>query len=303
MTSWQRPTADQINQVVLLALRPEEQRYFFTRLENPLWIDALHKAGGLEPPPPVTVDGGGTSYPHWPISQYIARVAGDHPDHEFVVSVLAKLSVTANFAVQGDLIAAMTALDPRTLTDLLPAVAKWVSGQGPMFWISDRVGALVVHALRDDRNNDPVREILDAFFEPQWDRRGELPQASTQANDWDIKEFARNVVPQLVEVNGLLLLSVLMRKLDALIEEKFPDDGDVAGVQDDYSTIWFADLASDEHLYGTGGLIAHLAVRTLDEIAASDSADPDGVIEMSDGGGWAIHRRLALHLTVPLRAY
>ena len=296
MPSWQEPTVEEIRQTEYLAARPEEQRYFFARLENPLWIDALRDAGGLKPPPPATAEDGATSHAPWPVSGYIARVAGNHPDHEFVATTIGEMAGTSNVMVQRDLIAAMTALEPRAITHLLPAVTQWVSGPDQVFWMLDRVGALVMHALRDSANDDPVRALLDAYFEPWWDRRGEIPAASLRIDDWEIKEFARNVAPQLVEVNGLLLLSVLVRKLDALFVEKFPDAGEVAGAKDDYSTIWLADLTSEEHLYGAEALIAHLAIRTLDGIAASDSADPDEAIGVLDGGAWAIHRRLSLHL-------
>ena len=50
MTFWQRPTAEQISEVELLALRPQEERYFFSRLENPLWIDALWEHGKMVAP-------------------------------------------------------------------------------------------------------------------------------------------------------------------------------------------------------------------------------------------------------------
>ena len=295
MASWQKPTAEQIRRIAYLAAQPEEQRYFFSRLENPLWIDALHEAGSLEPPSPTTTNGG-TGHAPWPVSGYIARVAGSHPDHGFVAEVLRELTGTSNALVQRDLIAAMIALDPRKITHLLSAVAQWVSGSGQVFWMSERVGALAVHALHDSRNDDPVRAILDAYFEPRWKQIGEFQEASLRINDWEIKEFARTIVPQFVEVNGRLLLSVLTRKLDALLDEKFPDAGEVADAKDDYSTVWLADLTSEDHLYGAEALIAHLATRTLDGIAASDSADPDGAIEVLDGGAWAIHRRLALYL-------
>ena len=80
-----------------------------------------------------------------------------------------------------------------------------------------------------------------------------------------------------------------------MLDEKVPEAGEIAGVKDDYSTIWISDLTSDEHPYGADPLLAHLATRTLDGIVASESADPDDVIELLGGGAWAIHRRLHPH--------
>ena len=190
----------------------------------------------------------------------------------------------------------MTALDPRAITPLLRAVAEWVAGPGDSLWISDLIGALLVHSLRDSRNDDPVREILDSYLEPRWERRGEFQQASLRVSKWEIQEFARNAVPHLIEVNGLLLLSVLAKKLDAVLDRQFPETDEIVAAKEDYSTVWLGDLSSDEHIYGAEALIAHLATRTLDAIAASGSVGPNRAIEVLDDGAWLIHRRLGLHL-------
>ena len=99
MTSWTRPTAEEISRITHLTAKPEEQRYFFSRLENPLWIDALRDAGSLEPPSPTSTDGGERHAP-WPVAGYIARVAGSHPDPEIVAQVLRELAETSNVFVQ-----------------------------------------------------------------------------------------------------------------------------------------------------------------------------------------------------------
>ena len=131
------------------------------------------------------------SYPPRQITQYIARVAGSHPDPAFIATVLAGLTETDDPLVQADLMKAMRSLDPQLLTDLLPAVAKWVSGAAQLFFLADRVGDLVAHALLESKNVDSVRSILEAIFEPQWDRGPHPPQSSLRMSDWDVEGLCR----------------------------------------------------------------------------------------------------------------
>ena len=295
MTSWQQPTADEISRVAYLTARPEEQQHFFTHLDNPLWINALYCAGHLTPVQPEGSEDE-RSYPPRPITQYIARVAGSHPDPAFIATVLFGLSETDNLLMQSDLMKAMRSLDPQFLTDLLPAVARWTSASSQLFFLADGLGDLVVHALHDSKNADSVRSILEAIFEPQWDRGRAPPRSSLRMRDWDVKVFAKEVVPRLVDLDRVLLLSALLRALEDALPVEAADAREVAGVKDDYSYVWASDLADGDHLFEADAVITHLVVGTLDEIASSpDSEDYGPVIEMLQRGTWLIHQRLALY--------
>ena len=291
MPSWQKPTEEQIRQVSRLAVRPEEQRYFFANLQNPLWIDALNENENLEAPHPVLVDGS-TSHPRWPISEYIARVAGDHPDHAFVASVLRKLAETENILVRRDLIWGMKALDPAVLEDVLPAVAEWVSSSGSSLWMFGHVGEIVLHALRNSQNRPAVEAILDACLEPQREDGGQSP-LSLHMDRWEVREFSRTSMAQVVELSGLLMLQVILRKLSPLLEAR---GREAAGVLDDGSLWWMTDLSKDDYLNGADELLSYLAVQALDAIAKSIPEHARGALELLDSGGWVIHQRLALRL-------
>lgn len=317
MPSWQKPTSEEVDRIAYLTARPEEQRYFFARLENPLWIDGLYEEGSLDPPPPVTVEGG-TRYPAWPVSQYIARVAGSHPDHASVADVLAALAQTPNLAVRRDLVTAMTALDPAVLANLLPLVAAWVREPGSGFWAwPEVVGGLAVHALEHDQNAGPVEEILRAYLEPIWSEPEELQdhegagledevldayldsesgRAELRLESWDATEFAERCVAGLVGVGGPLILGVVLRHLEAVLDLKFPEGRQVNGLKQDYSATLRPDLSSEEHLYDAGDLLGYLAARIVDALAGSTPEDAQATLQLLDQGGWVIHERLALRL-------
>ena len=73
------PTERQI-QIVFPRIRtPEHSRYFFSRLQNPKWIAIFHNKEIFKDPPPKIVVEGGFRHPHWPASQYLARMANVAP--------------------------------------------------------------------------------------------------------------------------------------------------------------------------------------------------------------------------------
>ena len=316
MPSWQKPTSEEVRRIAYLTARPEELRYFFARLENPLWIDRLHEEGSLEPPPPVTVEGG-TRYPAWPVSQYIARVAGSHPDHASVAGVITALAPTRNLAVRRDLVAAMTTLDPAVLTNLLLLVPAWVREGGVGFWAwPDVVGGLAIHALQHDQNAGAVEEILNAYLEPTWSEPEELQnhedagledevldayldnesrRAELRVESWDATEFAERWVAGLVRTGGPLILVVVLRHLEAVLDRKFPEGRRVNGFRQDYTATWRPDLSGEEHLYDASDLLGYLAAWIVDALAESSTPeDARATLQLLDQGTWVIQERLAL---------
>ncbi len=74
MKSSKTPTPEQVTKAIALLGRKEHYRYFFDRLENPLWLEPLHKQGFFLHPPPPQANEGSVVFPPWPESRYLARI-------------------------------------------------------------------------------------------------------------------------------------------------------------------------------------------------------------------------------------
>src|SRR4051794_12934036 len=80
MTSFSKPTKQQLDAVIPSLAAPQHERYFFEKLKNPLWIEPLKERGLFDhAPAAVKVAEGGIQYPRWPASRYLARMAKDAP--------------------------------------------------------------------------------------------------------------------------------------------------------------------------------------------------------------------------------
>lgn len=294
MPSWQKPTVEQTSEALRLLVRPEEARYFFDRLTNPLWIDALNDADFLIPPSPI-LDESGTRYPRWPVSSFIARVAGDHPDQESLARILRELLDTENISIQQDMLRAMAALDPGVLTDLLPSVVDWFSMPWRISWLIDELGDLILNALKDPQNRGGVQAILEALLRPRWREESELlgKRASSALSEWEAEQFALRVLPRLSTDDLLLTLEVVVGTLDALLTEMRPEAPDVAGLRDDHSVIWYQRLGTSDLLHDAEDILVFLGVGVLDALCKSQN--PVGeVLARLTVSHWVIVERMAL---------
>ena len=293
MKSWQKPTAEQISRVDRLTLRPQEERYFYSRLENPLWLDAMCDQGEMEPPEPSVDDDGTVSHMHWPFSAYLARVAGDHPDHHRVAAIIKQFADTENVFVQGDLIRAMATLDPSCITDLLPRVATWLAERPSAFLTMDLIGELCVAALNGRENGDAVKSLLRALFEPRY--VGVVASYREPTIDWwETREFASHVLPKLIEQNWELTVSVFLDGLTDLIGAQAGSDSSRTSAYD-FTSWWLPDPESEEDSRDTGEPLAYLAAQSLEAIALLPAVSPERVLLLLERGTWTVFRRLRLH--------
>src|SRR5580704_6481829 len=118
MQSFTKPTNEQVEAALPLVSSPQHEAYFFSHLENPLWIEPLaeHKVFKY-PPKAEPVAEGGLRYPPWPPSRYLARMAESAPVE--VTKVFASLE-TDNLSIIGDALDAALVLPANLAAKLVP---------------------------------------------------------------------------------------------------------------------------------------------------------------------------------------
>lgn len=134
MSSYKRPSDDQVREALRRIPTPQLRRAFFEGLKNPLWLEPLKNEGAFRTPPArVVMDDGTTSDPYWPEIEYVVRVAGDEP--AAAVDILVALKDSDNVWVRRALFAVGAVVPASEATRLKPVLKAWVSsGFG---WRSD----------------------------------------------------------------------------------------------------------------------------------------------------------------------
>ncbi len=81
MKSWTKPTDELVNKALTSARKITARKYFFSRLENPLWLKPLAKRGCFKyPPKSLPFDDGTIRFPYWPEIRYLKNVCTDLPN-------------------------------------------------------------------------------------------------------------------------------------------------------------------------------------------------------------------------------
>jgi len=125
--------------LALIERRPVNHAYFFRKLDSPDWIKPLVEAGLFSTPPsPQLVEEDLISFPPWPESDYLARMAPFAPKE--VGAVLLEIPATRNESVHMDLARAAAHVPVKMAARWATKEAAWLSDQ-------DRVHMPIAEAL------------------------------------------------------------------------------------------------------------------------------------------------------------
>lgn len=223
---------------------PRLRDYFFAKLQSPGWIGALSEAGLFsDPPAPIRWSDGGISFPRWPATEYLKRVAASGEGGDQVLSVVLAVD-TENPWVQADLIEVVLQLAPKHAASFVPKVETWLSSSEHLALVATaavRLDALLT-ALCEAGEAGAALQLAGAMWALGPDPRAppgqdddtrwlSLPTPSVRIDRWHYVQTVQGRVPGLVVCCGLAALEMLCALLDSAIrfggcdEEDTPDDG------------------------------------------------------------------------------
>ena len=147
MSSWKQPTNLAIDRALRLLTRSQHRRYFFERLENPLWIRPLLDAGEFSSPPGAIRDSNTGSYslPPFPESRYLARVAAGAPEDAVAAIEAMPSPDPPNPSVLSDWIAVANAAPPILAARLMPKILEAYESPFAPGIVSEDLAELAVH--------------------------------------------------------------------------------------------------------------------------------------------------------------
>lgn len=242
MTSWKKPTTEEVEKAVALLAHHEHQRYFFERLNNPEWLESLDKAGFFNNPPPAKENKaeGTISFPTWPQSRFLARMAKEKPDQ--VKDIILKIPDTNNVNVYQDFIEAALAMPAKTASKLLEKTQKW-SESNLYLLLPEKIGTLIVHYAKGGEIDSALKLAVSLFEitpDPRPNRyKYTTPQPRAKFDGWMFNRTLEKVIPALVESSKIRVLYTLCDLVNKYYELSRKD-----GNKEDYSYISQPNLQS-----------------------------------------------------------
>lgn len=207
MVNFKAPTVEQVQEVLRRIPTPQLRRAFFERLENPLWVDPLAKAGAFaHPPEPEQLEDGLIRDVYWPEIDYLIRVATKAP--RAVVDVFRSLSKSNNAWVRRAAFTVGASLPAEQAARLEPLFKAWApTGFG---WRTDprEQVTLAANLLQGGQFNFG-KWLSNCLFNPG-KRKGQHPR-SLRLEDYWYEDGLPRIVPVLDDEGLSVVLPWLVR--------------------------------------------------------------------------------------------
>jgi hypothetical protein len=300
------PTPEQIERAIAeMKKLYANYEYFFEQNESPDWIQPLSEKGFFTDPPKPKDENGYRSFPLWPESQYLVRMAGKAPD--LVGAILKKLPATENIYVHADLVQAAIALPGPTAVELSAAEAKWIQSHGQLLWLlPDRYADLVVALTNKGETKAAfrlARALLDVLPDPRFaDKSNEdfaflRPHPIGRMDQWEYEQAVKKVRPALQAADSARTMRLFTDLLyDAMRLGEPPSEPEP---EKDHSYIWrsaIEDHAQNEPAQEVSDVLIETVRNTAEEIIRADPPKLASVVEELEGRKRFIFTRLSLHL-------
>ena len=268
------------------------RRYFFDKLESPLWLPALEEAGFFAHPPAPEDDPerGVTSLPPWPESGYLARMAKIPEARDRVLDIALKIPDSGNSRVQSDLIELALNLPPEQAGQLVSTAKGWLATPYKLF-IEHKLGDFLLHLLRGAEVDASI-DLARAVFEPL---PGPTSQARGHFEEWRYRELAKSFFPVLIEIAGRRALDLFSDLLETAAEVS---RGARESAPHDHSYIWRPAIEDHPQNYRHGiPTVLVSAVRdAAEDLARRDSSSVPSLVTSLEARRWHVFHRIVLHL-------
>ena len=286
--------------------RRASYEYFFDHITSPDWIRPLLAEGMFKEPPPAKREGEYISFPVWPESRYLARMAPFAP--ELVADVALKIPETDNVRVHEDLADIALALPAHLTAKFVPRARVWLRSPYQLL-LPEKLGSLMAHLAQGGQVDRALR-LARALLAVERDPRAEEKAARNEAHPpllqpqprfaiWNYERILNNHVPDLVTAAGQLAIVLLCDLLEITVRLSRPDREEEA--LEDFSTIWrpaIEDHTQNPSHRDLDDLLVSAIRDATEQLATNDRATVSGLVTMLEERGkrWRIFQRLALHL-------
>lgn len=264
------PTNEQVEQVLVRLIRPQERTYFFDRLTNPEWVAPLAERGVFRnlPAPEEAEEPGYVRFPAWDEGRYLVRVAKDaSPEVTEAIRGADPAENPSNVRVLFEIAFELQRADLASLgKDLVRWAATPFIGD-----YSDAASALTGRLFELGLARE-AEELLIALLQPSDESR-------LQLDAWHYERFLQRVTPSGIEHGGFGFFRRLLRMLSASL----PLDPEGRDSDTSHSYLWRPAIGDHEQNNSErrgflvaairDAAVALIADETAEEIRSALSSD------------------------------
>jgi len=280
--------------------RDANYQYFFSQLKSPDWIEPLFNQGMFQRPLSPKREGDLISFPFWPESSYLARMAPEAP--QAVLDVALKIPDTGNVRVHEDLAEAAYGMPADLAARLIKKEIDWIKTQPHLYLLlPELLGKLISHLSRGSQIETALlltETLLAVLSDPREMDEKDIdtllyPKPRARFDIFDYRQILEKHVPDLLKVAGMHTLNLLCDLLyDAV---RFSRQSKEDRTPDDISHIWRP--AIEDHSQNRHEDLRNLLVSAVRD-AAETVIKKEGktVLDIIERRPFMIFKRIGLHL-------
>lgn len=308
MKSWTPPTNEMIEKVLTSVKKETDRQYFFSKLNNPLWVEPLRERGYFNSPPGIKhLPDGYVQYPHWAELSYLVTVAEEATDQ--VVEIILTLPKTDNPRVYDDVISIALKLKGQRSAELLPKLIECIELNNQ--FLAYRYPELLQHWAVQG-NIDEALEIANLLIPFQKDPRtrdkqklrkkspnswGTLLEPAPRFDEWKYQQILEKGIRPLADLESYQVACILIDAVASMIHlNMYPEDFEKAR-DEDLSEIWCRRL---DKPYGNYQDVKKILVQTLvyacEQVYDKSPESIDALDQALRNHRWKMFRRLRQHL-------
>ncbi len=249
MKSWDKPTDELVEKALQSVKTDADRRYFFSRLENPNWIQPLQERDFFKYPPGIKhLPNGYIQYPFWIELQYLKNIVSEVPEE--VVEILINVPETDNPRFYEDVVDIALQLDASLSAKLKEKILEYARAKHPVLVF--RFHELLHHWACNGQSEAALElaEVLVGFQEdPQKEEKQKLHKANPESwggqldpqprfGEWEYEQTLTEGIRPLAEHAPHRTAQLLIQAVNDMLYMRFrPDQLEKIG-SNDYSTVW-----------------------------------------------------------------
>ena len=280
----------------------EHHRYFFDKCNNPNWLPLLIKRNFFTKPMPLIREGDQVSFPFWPESRFLARIADQKPRE--IMQIIMECPDTDNPNIHEDFADVALKVPVTQAAQLVGLVEKYRWLETPYHTLlPSRIGDLMQKLAAADKVTDALRlaNLLCDVHGTQPIRLKEKigpistirPNAKSVHDDWELLQIVEKKSNDLVVKAPTEFLNILCKRLAKAMKIE-----DIAGKYcGDFSVTWRPYI--DRALYGSGDVKDALIKGIINQIKITGGSQPDklpDLLNVLKAHKYSFFRRVELHL-------
>ena len=294
---------------VLSSVKKETDRqYFFSRLNNPLWVGPLRERGYFSNPPGMKqLPDGYVQYPYWPELAFLVTVAGVATDE--IIDIVLTLPKTDNPRIYEDILAIALKLEGQESVRLLPKLVEYSELENQ--FLAHRYPELLQHWTNQGNSNEAleiVKRLVPFREDPRAQEKKQLrkknPNASINSlepaprfQQWEYQQILEKGVRPLADHEPYQVALILIDAVASMIRMGMhPEDLD-KGRDEDYSEIWCRRLDKPDRDYqDVKETLVHTLTYACEQVYDKAPESIDALDQVLRNQRWKLFKRLRQQL-------